>query len=225
MKALYDCYQTQVHMSDALWGQITWNVGVWTGERFMAGLSKENRMAQAQKKAWTPWWFLGRSFYSQSLQGRAAGCVTILWLIAGVVIGCCSRNLNHQPFGGGPGLDRRAQRFLSGGYAHYPRGNQDLPNCRTFFFPFGILSPMLKLQYSGHLIWRANSLGKTDARKDWGQEEKETTEDETVGWHHWLNDMSLSKFWEIVKDREAWHASVHGITQSQTQLSNNSIIY
>ena len=38
-------------------------------------------------------------------------------------------------------------------------------------------------------------------------------------------DMSLSKFWEIVKDRETWHASVHGIAQSQTQLSNNSIIY
>jgi len=38
-------------------------------------------------------------------------------------------------------------------------------------------------------------------------------------------DMSLSKFWKIVKDMEVWHASVHGIAQSQTQLSNNSIIY
>ena len=45
----------------------------------------------------------------------------------------------------------------------------------------------LKLQYFGHLMRRANSLEKTDAGKDWGQEEKGTTEDETVGWHHWLN--------------------------------------
>ena len=45
----------------------------------------------------------------------------------------------------------------------------------------------LKLQYSGYLIQRADSLEKTDAGKDWGQEEKGTTEDEMAGWHHWLN--------------------------------------
>ena len=47
---------------------------------------------------------------------------------------------------------------------------------------------MLKLQYFGHLIWRAHWLGKTlMAGKDWRQEEKRTTEDEMVVWHHWLN--------------------------------------
>ena len=46
----------------------------------------------------------------------------------------------------------------------------------------------LKLQYSGHLRWRADSLEKDpDAGKDWGQEEKGTTEDEMAGWHHRLN--------------------------------------
>ena len=46
----------------------------------------------------------------------------------------------------------------------------------------------LKLQYFGHLMRRADSLEEDpDARKDWGQEEKERTEDEMVGWHHWLN--------------------------------------
>ena len=45
----------------------------------------------------------------------------------------------------------------------------------------------MKLQYLGHLMQRADFLGKTNAGKDWRQEEKGTTEDETVGWHHWLN--------------------------------------
>ena len=45
----------------------------------------------------------------------------------------------------------------------------------------------LKLQYFGHLMGRVDSLEKTDAGRDWGKEEKGTTEDEMAGWHHWLN--------------------------------------
>ena len=45
----------------------------------------------------------------------------------------------------------------------------------------------LKLQYFGHLIWRVDSLEKTDAGTDWGQEEKGTTRDEMAGWHHRLD--------------------------------------
>ena len=45
----------------------------------------------------------------------------------------------------------------------------------------------LKLQYFGHLMQRVDSLEKTDAGRNWGQEEKGTTEDEMAGWHHWLN--------------------------------------
>ena len=45
----------------------------------------------------------------------------------------------------------------------------------------------LKLQYFGHLMRRVDSLEKTDAGKDWGQEEKGTTEDEMAGWHHRLD--------------------------------------
>ena len=41
------------------------------------------------------------------------------------------------------------------------------------------------------------------------------TEDEMVGWHH-VMDMNLSRLWELVMDREAWHAAVYGITKSQT---------
>ena len=49
---------------------------------------------------------------------------------------------------------------------------------------FGRLMLKLKLQYFGHLMRRVDSLEKTDAGKDWGQEEKGTTEDEMARWHH-----------------------------------------
>ena len=76
----------------------------------------------------------------------------------------------------------------------------------------------LKLQYFGHLMRRVDSLEKTDAGRDWGQEEKGMTEDEMAGWHHQLNgrEVSLSELGELVMDREAWHATIHGVTKSRT---------
>ena len=79
----------------------------------------------------------------------------------------------------------------------------------------------LKLQYSGHLMGRADSLAKTlmlgkiDGRKRRGQQRTRWFDGITD-----LMDISLSKLWNLVKNREAWHATVHGIAKSQTQLSD-----
>ena len=59
----------------------------------------------------------------------------------------------------------------------------------------------------------------SDAGRDWGQEEKATTEDQIAGWHHQL-DGRLSELRELIMDREAWHATVHGVAKSRTRLSN-----
>ena len=78
----------------------------------------------------------------------------------------------------------------------------------------------LKLQYFSHLMRRADSLEKTDTGRDWGQEEKGTTEDEMAGWNTDLMDMGLGEFWELMMDREAWRAVIHGVSKSQTRLSH-----
>ena len=78
----------------------------------------------------------------------------------------------------------------------------------------------LKLQYFGHLMRRVDSLEKTDAGRDWGQEEKGTTEDQMVGWVTDSMDVSLSELLEMVMDREAWRAAIHGVAKSQIRLSD-----
>ena len=110
----------------------------------------------------------------------------------------------------------KAQEFI---------GQQDLKPVNLKENQPWILTGRIDAEAEPSILWLPDANGQLtgkdpDAGKDWRQKETRVTEYKTVAWHHQSTDMNLGQLCEMVRDREAWRDTVHGVANSWTRLGN-----
>ena len=228
----------------ARWTWVWWTLGVGDGQGSLACCGSWGQRSRTWLSDWTE--------TRKILKSRHITLPTNICLVKAVVFpvvmyGCESWTIKAAEHRRIDAFELWCWRRLLGAPWTAWRSNQSILKEKSPEYSLEGLMLKLNLQYFGHLMWRTdlveNSLilGKIEGRKrrrqhrmrwhhrlDGHEFEQRRREQQRIRWLDGITysmEMSLSTFREIVKGREAWHAGVHGVSESQTWFSDWTIVY